>query len=161
MTILQMQFLNLSDNEVKQVSDFCNWLCNVIFAKINSKINKLKIDSRLDYILYKVTWINWKSNKEKITVNQIMETIFESLTYKEYRNNIWKLEINSDILIPYSNSSIERLVRFLDYGNNDVKGMGLFSVLQNEFNHKKLNSLWQIYCMKYLHKMSNAKIISN
>jgi hypothetical protein len=89
-----------------------------------------------------------------------METIRYALTYKQHRENKWCLAINDSMLIPHSNTSIDRLVRFINYGDNNQRATGMFTKLEHEINHKELNHLWQLFTIKSLGCMSQAKIIA-
>lgn len=160
MLILQFQFTNTTDEEQDIIPDFCMWLCAILFSQINTKINRKKIGLRLDYILEKATWVNWNSDKYNLTVSEIMERIYDSLTYEQQRYNKWKIIINQNILIPYSNTSIDRLVRFINYGDNFQRATGMFTNLEKEYNHSKLHTLWNMYVLKELGTTSQAKIIT-
>ncbi len=160
MMIIQFQFTNTTDDEQELIPYFCDWLSSVLYSNIDTKINRKKISLRLDYIINKAQWINWNSDKYNITVSEIMSAIRDSITYEQYRNNTWKMIINPNILIPRSNTSIDRLVRFLNFGDNVQRATGIFTNLEREYNHSKLNILWNMYVLKHLGGMSNAKIIS-
>ena len=160
MMIIQFQFTNTTDDEQELIPYFCDWLCSILYSNIDTKINRRKIDLRLDYIIEKAQWVNWGADKYNLTVSEIMYAIHNSITYKQYRNNNWKIIINPNILIPHSTTSIDRLVRFLNYGDNFQRATGIFTNLEREYNHNRLNTLWNMFVLKNLGGMSNAKIIS-
>lgn len=160
MMIIQFQFTHTTDDEQELIPYFCDWLSSVLYSNIDTKINRKKISLRLDYIINKAQWINWNNDKYNITVSEIMSAIHDSITYEQYRNNTWKMIINPNILIPHSNTSIDRLVRFLNFGDNVQRATGIFTNLEREYNYSKLNILWNMYVLKHLGGMSNAKIIS-
>lgn len=160
MLIIQFQFMNTTDEEQELIPNFCNWLCSVLYSKIDTKINRKKIYLRLDYLLNKVDWIVWGKDKDDITVSEIMTAIYESIIYQQHRNNNWTICINTNVLIPHSLTSIDRLIRFLNYGDNIQRATGIFTDLEREYNHNKLNTLWNLYTLKNTGSMSNAKIIS-
>lgn len=160
MMILQFQILNTTDEEQDQVKEFCYWLCSVLYSKIDTKINRRKISLRINYILEQVTWVKWNSDKYNLSVSAIMRAIRDSIDIEQQRDNMWKIQINPNILIPYSNTSIDRLIRFINYGDNKQRATGMFTNLEREFNHKELNSMWQLFILRNLGSMSQAKIIS-
>ena len=160
MMIIQFQLTNTSEEEQQLVPDFCEWLDNIIYSDIDTKINRKKISLRLNYILDKVTWVNWHNDKYNLSTPEIMEAIAMGLSYEQYKDNIWKVQINPNILIPHSDTSIDRLIRFLNYGDAKQRATGIFSNLEREYNHKRLNSLWQMFVVKELGTMTQAKIIS-
>jgi hypothetical protein len=160
MMILQFQLTNTTDNEQDLIPSFCNFICDYIYAHIDTKINRRKIGLRLNYILDEATWVNWNKDKYDITVSEIMEAIHYAICYEQYRNNIWRIQIDASIPIPYSSTSIDRLVRFLNYGDNYERATGMFTNLEHKINHTELNRLWLLFIMKNLGYMSQAKIIT-
>lgn len=159
MMLVQMQFTDITEPERDLIPDFCEWLCSVIFSDVNNKINRKKISLRMKYILESVDWVNWNSDKYSLTTMDILNSIKDAITFNEYKNNIWKIEINPNIIIPYSNTSIDRLVRFLNFGDSKQRGTGMFS-LEKKYDYKKLNSLWQIFLIRNLGTMTTSKIIT-
>ena len=101
-----------------------------------------------------------KSDKYNLSVSAIMRAIRDSIDIEQQRDNMWKIQINPNVLIPYSNTSIDRLIRFINYGDNKQRATGMFTNLEREFNHKELNSMWQLFILRNLGSMSQAKIIS-
>lgn len=160
MVLLQFKFINLTDDEQQLISAFNTWLCDVVFNKIYTKINRKKVSLRLNYILNDVRWIQWQNNKYNITTKDIFMTIYNSLCCVRGRNNLYKLQINGNVLIPYSMTSIDRLVRFINYGDTKFRATGIFTRLENEFNHKMLNSMWQLFLLKNGINGTNSKIIA-
>lgn len=142
------------------IPSFNNWLCDVIFSKLNTKINRKKISLRLNYILDSVDWVTWKKDKYNLTVSEIVNAIYSSLMCEEYKNNLYQLRINTNVLIPHSVTSIDRLIRFINYGDNKQRATGIFSNLEHEFNHKELNNLWQLYLLKSGLGMTDSTIIA-
>lgn len=160
MLIRQFQFTNISDEELDLIEDFCEWLCQQMFSYINTKINRRKIQLRINY-LYKVHWINWNKTSY-IDVDSIMKAIEESFSYEEYRNNIWKIQTNSKILIPGTSTLMDRLIRFLDFGDSVHLGTGIFSSIKKYYDAKKLNQMWKIFITHHLGTMiSDVKIITD
>lgn len=156
MNLLQFQFEKLTEEEYEIIPEFCEMLKDFIYGDINTKLNRTKVKLRIPY-LYKVSWINWK--KPVITTGEIMETIYEAIKYVEYKDNVFRLQINPDIMIPNTTTSIDRLVRFLDYGDYYQHGIGILNTLEHKYNYKKLNELWTICVVKYIGYRPNSKII--
>ena len=156
MNILQFQLEEITEEEYNLIPKFCKLLSDMIFTEINTSIVKLKIQLRIPY-LYKVPWINWKI--KNITTKEILNTIYDSFTYSELKNNTFKLNINTQNLIPQTTTSIDRLIRFLDYGDLNYKGIGFLTVMEHKYNAKQLNSLWKLCVIKYLGYLPESKII--
>lgn len=159
MMLVQMQFVDISETERDLIPHFCEWLCNIIFSNINNKINRKKVSLRLKYILDEVNWIHWNSDKYSLSVAEIFEAIAKSIDFESYQNNTWKIIINPNVLIPYSNTSIERLVRFINFGDMKQRATGMFNV-EHKYNHKELNVLWKIYISRNMGVLTTSKIIS-
>ena len=160
MLILQYQFTEFTSGEYKEIPVFNNMLCDVIFSKINTKVNRRKIELRLDYLLNKVDWIDWKKSKYEITVSELMSAIQRSIIWQKKRKNIFNIIIDTNVLIPHSYTPIEKFIKFLEYGNNKFKATGIISTLENQFNHTELMSLWQLLLYKDGLGITNSKIIA-
>lgn len=161
MVILQFQFTNITDEEAKLIPEFCNFLKIKIISELNTKVNRKKVQLRLKYIQEKATWISWqKGKKYELSIKDIFDTISQSMIYKAYKNNIYKIEIDSNMLIPYTYTSIDRLVRFLNFGDNECYATGIFTNIEHKYNHNQLYVLWAYYVLSNLHTNTNAKIIT-
>lgn len=158
MMILQYQILDTSEEELEVIPKFNQWLCDQIFEYINTKINRRKIQLRLNY-MYKVPWIQWKGTKYLDELD-IMNYIYKSLKYTEHKDNLFIIETNIDIKIPNTNTCIDRLIRFLEYGDRQIKPINMLSKMEQSFNHSKLNSLWRLFVLNELGYMSQSKIIA-
>lgn len=160
MILFQFQISNTeSEDELDIIPNFCNWLCEQIYIGLNNKRNIKRLQIRKEYLL-NVSWINW-THKKVLNVDDIMELIHNSLIYEQYRKGIWHIKINNDILIPNTSTSIDRLVRFLEYGDMNVKATGMFTEVRRHYNQDRLNSLWKLYTAQNLGYISDATIISN
>lgn len=160
MMILQYQFIEITPEERLEIPEFNAWLCDVIYSRLNTKINRKKIGLRLNYILENVPWVTWKKDKYNLTISELMGAIHDSLICEEYKNNLYQLRIDTNILIPHSVTSVDRLIRFINYGDNKQRATGMFSNLEHEFNHKELNNLWQLYLLKNGVGMTDSTIIA-
>lgn len=156
--ILQFQITNITEDERDMIPEFCKWIINKMYIEMNTKINRRKIQLRINY-LYTVPWISWKSRKY-IDTQTIMDTIYKSITYKEYKDNIWKVDIDDSILIPGTATSISRLVRFINSGDSNMLGTGMFSTIENRYKGPELMSLWKVFILDNLGELSNSKIIT-
>lgn len=156
--ILQFQITNQTEEEQELIPEFCKWLIDKIFTEINTKLNRRKIQLRIKY-LYEVPWIKWTSRKY-VDTETIMNTIYKSFTFKQYRYNIWKIDTNIDIRIPGTTTSITRLIRFINSGDTNIAGTGMFSTIENKYRASELMSLWRIFILDNLSELTNSKIIT-
>ena len=161
MLIKQIRFENLNDDEVNIIPDFLEWLILQIYSNLNNTMNRRKIKTRSQYLL-KVSWINWKSKNKEIDLQDLMQAIFDSFSYEKNRINTWSLKTNNHIMIPNTNTSIDRFIRFIEYGDANLKGLGIFSKLINAYKSNKLNTLWNIFTTDQLGYFNiNSKLISD
>ena len=146
MTILQINFSDVNDAELRSIPDFMQELASVIVTKLNTKINRKKIKLRLNYMLEDAEWVNWLPNlKYNTTIDDIINAIGKSITVREYKNNTWKLEVLEDIKIPNSITPISRFIRFFNYGDNVYHPTGFFTNLSGELRGNKIYSYWNLY----------------
>ena len=99
MLILQYQFTEFTTEEYEEIPIFNTWLCDAIFSKINTKVNRRKIELRLNYLLDTVDWIDWKKSKYDITVSELMNAIRQSIVWQKKRKNIYNIIIDTLIYI--------------------------------------------------------------
>lgn len=162
MVLLQFQFTNTEEDDTEMIPDFCDLVINQLFEHINTSINRRKIGLRLNYLLNEVPWVDWdKSRKYNTSVQDIMNTIGDSLVAVPYKDNLWKIQIDTSLVIPNSYTSIERLIRYLNYGDLKSRATGIFTGLEKKFNHKKLNAMWKYFCMVETGGLTDVVIISN
>ena len=161
MMILQFQYINLDADEKEIIPDFCEFVKSLMLTKLNTKVNRKKISLRLKYIEEEAKWINWNNtSKYSTSVQDIIETISDAIITVPYKNNIWKIEVNRNVVIPNSYTSIDRLIRFLNYGDTKCKATGMFTTLEHEYRHQKLNALWNYYVIKELGYNPTSNIIT-
>lgn len=145
MLIKQIQFTETTEEENEAIPGFLNWLCKQMYSTMNTKINRKKIQLRINY-LYKARWVNWIKSSYT-DVQTLMETIYSSFCFEEYKNNIWKINTDSNIIIPNTTTSIDRFIRFLDYGDTKYSPTGIFNNLKMEYSWAKINTLWKMYLL--------------
>jgi len=161
MVILQYQFTNIDEQDVSVMDSFGEFVIQRILETINTKINRKKISIRLKYMIEEAHWINWYGSKKYNTsVQDLIQAIADSFRVVRYKDNLFKIEIDSNVMIPNSSTSIDRFVRFLNYGDINNKATGIFTKIENVFNHNKLMALWQFYNFSQLCGLSSAKIIA-
>ena len=158
MILFQFQFSQVEDEkEYDLIPDFCRWLCDQIYTRIDTKINRRKIQLRIKS-LYTVPWIKWIKHTY-IDTETIMNTIYKSLTYKQYRGNVWRIITNPNILIPGTKTSFDRLVRFINFGDSNTMATGIFTLIQRHYTYWELQNLWRIYCLSHLGYTTDTRII--
>lgn len=160
MLLMQFQFDNIDESkEFELMDDFNKWLCEQLYTTINTNINRRKLSLRMNH-LYEVSWINWdKNHKYNTGVSNIMHSIHEAITYTRHKNNLWIISIDANIRIPNSYTSIDRLIRFLNYGDNKYKATGIFTKLAQTYNFTKLNGMWKLFVLNRLGYVTTTRIV--
>lgn len=158
MVILQYQIIDISEKESEILPEFNEWLCVQLSEYTNTKINRRKIQLRLNYI-YKVPWIQWLGTKY-LDESEIMNSISNTIIYTEHKDMVFKIETDINIKIPNTNTCMDRLIRFLEYGDRNTRPISMFLKAKQYFNYSKLLSLWNLFVLNRLGNMSSAKIIS-
>lgn len=160
MLIKQIQFTNCTEEELELIPDFMEWLIDSIYSYMNNKINRRKIQLRLKY-LSTVPWIHWTS-ENYTDVQTIMENIYESFTYEEQQYGKWVLTTNSNIVLPHTSTSIDRIIRFLEYGDMKFNATGMFNKIKNEYKFHKVNNLWRMFLLsKYQIGITESKLLTD
>ena len=162
MIILQFQFIDLQEDERTVIPDFCESLKQLILSKLNTKINMKKISLRLKYIEDgNVNWVSWQSNRQyNTTTMELISVIVDSIRVVPYKNNIWKLETDNTTVIPNSYTLIDKFIRFLNYGDNKCNATGIFTNIEHEYRHQRLNALWHYFILKELGYNPESTIIT-
>ena len=160
MLIKQIQFTNCTEEELELIPDFMEWLIDSIYSYMNNKINRRKIQLRLKY-LSTVPWIHW-TGENYTDVQTIMENIYESFTYEEQQYGKWLLTTNSNIVLPHTSTSIDRIIRFLEYGDIKFNATGMFNKIKNEYKFHKVNNLWRMFLLsKYQIGITESKLLTD
>ncbi len=159
MNILKFQIVNATEDELDLVPEFIDEIYIKMFKYINNFVSRKKIAIRLNYLLNDVNWIQWTKSKYNTSVEDIINSIWYSLDYNRQRNNTYNLRINPDIKIPNSATSIDKLIRFIEYGDIKYKATGMFNKMIQSVDIIRLNSMWQVFILQHLQIQSKAKLI--
>lgn len=157
MVILQYQFVNMNDKEVELIPQFNDWMCSYIKKYISTTTNYRKIQIRIPY-LYKVSWMKW--TRKSTDVGTLINTILSSIYWEMHDKNYVVIKTNN-ILIPNTKTSVSRLIRFLNYGDINNKGIGLITNVVNKINKSQIMSLWQVFVVRHAGYIPKSKIITD
>lgn len=156
--LVRMRFENLTENEYKMIRGFLKWLCEKIFIYLNRAANRRRIEARLEYIK-KVKWIVWTGSKD-ITVDELMNAVHKCFKVRK-RKELWEIYFDDRVMIPNTITPITKFLRFLDNGDNIVKGTGMIQLVRRNFTHIQLNKWWKSYILLKTSIVSNGKVISD
>ena len=79
--------------------------------------------------MYKVSWMKW--TRKSTDVGTLINTILSSIYWEMHDKNYVVIKTNN-ILIPNTKTSVSRLIRFLNYGDINNKGIGLITNVVNK-----------------------------
>lgn len=97
-------------------------------------------------LLMESTWITWSNNIRKPSIYQIQKYILDSIEYRRIRNT-FIIDINPRTMLPGTNVTIYSIVRFINYGNDRVKGCYLFSRIFDKYQ-KNIINYWRAYFIR-------------
>ena len=161
MLIKQIQFTKCTEEELELIPDFLEWLIDNMYQNLNTKINRRKIQLRLNY-LSEVPWIQWNNKKDFTDTQTIMKCIYDAFSYEEQQLGLWVLTTNSNIILPNTNTSFERIIRFLEYGDMKFNATGMFNKLKNEYKFHKINNLWKTFILtKYGIGITESQLLTD
>ena len=76
--------MDIDEDDLEAIPEYCGYVINQIINTIDTKINRLKINARLSYIINKVSWINWNgSNRYNTTADDLMNAIKDGIIATE------------------------------------------------------------------------------
>ena len=156
--LVRMRFENLTETERSYIRDFLKWLCEKIFIYLDRAANRRKIEARLNYIK-RVRWIDWVGERD-ITTDELMQSIQKCFKIRK-RKELWEIYFSDSVLIPNTRTPVTKFLRFIDHGDNIVKGTGMIQFIRRKFTHLQLNKWWQTYIMLKTSAYSGGKIISD
>lgn len=161
MIIIQFQVANSDREELQQVIPFCNWLRkDILIYNILKNENESKIKIRINK-LQDVRWISWRNNKkQKLNYETILELILKSIKVNKYKNNVYKIETDTNIKIPGTHTSIDRIIRYINGGDNETPATNIFTNIQKDLNYIQLNSYWKFYILNELGYFTGSKLIT-
>lgn len=153
--------INTSDDkELKLVGKFNEQLIQYITDMIDTKQLTRLLLLRRNYIVDEATWIEWRTSKPNINVKQIASLILEAFKIEKDNKGRFNITFDNNIIIPNTNTSLARLIRFLNVGDNKIRGTGFLSNILIKINNFKINELWQSFIFQELGYITVNKIVT-
>lgn len=140
--VIEFNTKYMSKRQKEIIPEFLDGLVAQLKREIvrSTSLSKLLIRER--YIL-NATWIRWKKKPRHINMKSLVNYIVGSIQWVE-RDNSYIIEVNRAKLIPNSYTSIYALARFLDRGNNLIKGTSFISKVFHKYR-LKINDYWKSF----------------
>lgn len=99
---------------------FCRYIIRWIKVELLRDTDFESLQLRID-LLKAASWMEWQNIPQKITAKQVVKLICNSLIW-EKRKNKFTIRIDPRKRFPNSFNSLESVARFLDIGNDVVRG---------------------------------------
>lgn len=99
---------------------FCRYIIKWIRTELMRETNFEALQLRID-LLEAASWMSWSSKPDNITAKQVVRAVCNSLKW-ERRKNKFTITIDPRKRFPNSYNSLESVCRFLDEGNDVVRG---------------------------------------
>ena len=123
---------------------FCRYIMNSLRAEIKKLSEDPKVVLRVS-LLQSANWINWNS-RPNITSKRVCEEIANSLEYKKYKNS-YVIQIDSHTKLTGTDNTVDSIARFINYGNDYVRGSYVFSRLFKRYNNK-IYEYWRAFLLR-------------
>ena len=120
-----------------------------IISHLQSDVNKLLQDSRvrtrIAYVLAS-EWIRDRELLSKLDEDALQSYIEDAIRYKRFED-YYIIEFDPNVALPNSRVSVESIIRFVNYGNESMKGCYLFSKLFLKYQ-KNIYKYWRAFCLR-------------
>lgn len=137
-------FIQLPVNRKRSAKLFCRYIINSLRAEINELSNDPKVILRVS-LLQSANWINWNS-KPDIAAKRVCKQISNSLEFKKYENS-YVIQIDSHTKLTGTDNTVDSIARFINYGNDYVRGSYVFSRLFKRYNNK-IYEYWRAFLLR-------------
>lgn len=104
------------------------------------------------------SWIRWKKKPKHINMKSLVNYIVGNIRWVK-RDNYFIIEMNRSTLMPNSHTSLYAIARFLDRGNNVMKGTAFISKVFNKYR-KCINDYWKSFVSLKLREVVVNECIS-
>lgn len=140
--IIRFNLECMSKRQREIIPEFLDGLVSQLKGEIVRSTTPSKLLMREQYIL-NASWIRWKKKPRHINMKSLINYIVGCIQWVE-RDDNYIIEVNRLRLIPNSYTSIYALARFLDRGNNVMKGTSFMSKVFHKYR-LNINDYWKSF----------------
>lgn len=137
-------FIELPNYRKRSASLFCRYIIKMLRADIERLSDNPKVIMRVS-LLQSANWISW-NGKPSITTKRVCKAIANSLSYKCYKNH-YVIQIDSHTKLAGTNTTVDSIARFINYGNDYVRGSYVFSNLFKRYSNK-IYKYWRAFLLR-------------
>jgi len=109
------------------------------------ELNLQSIQIRADLLL-SASWVRWNTLPRNINANKLCQDIVNCLEVKQ-RKSVFTIELNKKKLMNNSRTTLEQVARFIDKGNEVVRGTYFLTNIMTRYQVKIYN-YWKAYRMR-------------
>lgn len=141
------------------MESFCKYLVEDIKDSIEHNINYTKLLQREKYLL-SARWIRWSYGvPSSINMIQLVNRIINSITFsRRATQGRYVVYMNPREYLYGSSTKLLTVARFLDKGNEKVRGMYFISSVINRYT-RNINRYWKAYASAKLHKVHVSRMV--
>lgn len=126
-------------NSRKMARIFCQDVIRDLQRRICTEYNYYKMKIRVDSLV-DAEWMRWKTKPRSLSVRNVMKIISNNFIYNNYGTS-YIIYQNPRKLFPNSETPIYRVLRFLDYGNESIRGTYFVSTLMRYYQ----NNIYKLF----------------
>lgn len=140
------------------MESFCSYLLAEIQEEIANNINYRKMESREKYLI-SAKWMRWTSRVYHINMISLAYRIANSfICTKREMNGQYVIQIDPKLYMYNSKTKLSTVARFLDKGNEKVRGTWFISSVLNRYT-RNINRYWYAYASRKLGRIRVSKMV--
>lgn len=154
---IEFQLIGNNKEEIELMDEFCMFLVREIRKDILNSISMEKLQSKEKDIL-NASWIKWYDKPRKINMVKLLKFILRYIRYKERKRHRYLIDINPNVLMPYSKNPIEQIARFIDRGNERSLGSNLFNKVFMKYR-LSISNYWKSFVSLKLKRLEVNEVV--
>ncbi len=140
--IIEFNLESMSRRQKEIIPEFLDGLISQLKREIVRSTTTSKLLIKEQYIL-DASWIRWKKKPKHIKMKSLINYIIGCIHWIE-RDNKYIIEVDRLRMIPNSYTSVYALARFLDRGNNVMRGTAFMSKVFHKYR-LNINDYWKSF----------------
>lgn len=143
--VFKFELKNMSNDEIRIIPDFCEYLLKNIKKDISRNANYIKIDKYEKYLINSkmIRWTNDEKPKS-IDMNKLCNYIIRNFECVSLKGNSYSIQLKRNVRIPESRTSIDKIARLLDKGNGLIVPTLFISKVINYYT-RNINKFWRSF----------------
>ncbi len=110
---------------------FCNYIIKWLRTELLRNCDYTSIQLRLD-LLQLSSWIDWMTPSHKVTSREFIRLVCQNIKWRRVRNS-YIIYIDEHIMFPGTRTPLYRIVKFVDNGNELVRGTFFLTILFSKY----------------------------